>query len=193
MDGDPYQEEEGDESETGDKVDVAKIKDVDWAYYDRKAIRKAKEAYQKLKPLFDAIHSGADYNAFIQAKREKTTQKEDRWFWGWDLASLLWDLGLRDQEAEKNLPREDRSFIIRTDQIPVSEDEFVKRFRWRWEFGTYAVLETDGKWIAKGEMGWFGCSSDTPEEGQDWDRSFYEGFIRDEDPEVSVAIVDCHI
>lgn len=62
------------------------------------------------------------------------------------------------------------------------------------EFHTYAVVTPDGKWHAPGEMGWFGCSSETPEEEIEWAVGYWKNFI---EPALEnnwyITIVDCHI
>lgn len=60
-------------------------------------------------------------------------------------------------------------------------------------FSTFAVITPDGKWHEKGEMGWFGMSSDTPEEAKQFEEGFYEGFIKPQPPENYLIVVDCHI
>ena len=60
-------------------------------------------------------------------------------------------------------------------------------------FTTFAVVTSDGEWHERGEMGWFGMSSETPEEGEDWDINYYKNFIATADPEDWITIVDCHI
>ena len=60
------------------------------------------------------------------------------------------------------------------------------------EFSTHAVVTEDGKWHEKGEMGWFGCSYETPEEAKTWERDFREKFLKDVDPNLLITIVDCH-
>lgn len=61
------------------------------------------------------------------------------------------------------------------------------------EFSTYAVVTPDGEWHAKGEMGWFGVSSEDDEDATKWSKGFYDTFIKNADPETEIAIVDCHI
>lgn len=56
----------------------------------------------------------------------------------------------------------------------------------------YAVLDDEG-WHAAGEMGWFGCHSETADELKDWEENFRARFIDTLDPDDAVAIVDCHI
>lgn len=58
---------------------------------------------------------------------------------------------------------------------------------------TYAVVMPDGKWYQKGDMGWFGFSSETAEESYDWDMHFKENFIDKAEQEWILTIVDCHI
>lgn len=60
-------------------------------------------------------------------------------------------------------------------------------------FSTYAVITPDGEWHAAGEMGWFGCSSETAEEGNNFVNQYYDAFIKNANPEHYIIIVDCHI
>lgn len=59
-------------------------------------------------------------------------------------------------------------------------------------YSTFAVVDEDG-WHEQGEMGWFGMSSETPEEAKDWTKNFGRRFIENLDPEDVVTMVDCHI
>lgn len=65
--------------------------------------------------------------------------------------------------------------------------------RYRSQFSTYAVVTPDGKWHGKGEMGWWGCSSETADEAKDWEEHYKERFIDAADPDWYITIVDCHI
>ncbi|GIP08174.1 hypothetical protein J1TS5_03440 [Paenibacillus macerans] len=77
---------------------------------------------------------------------------------------------------------------------------YLKRFRDKetfinesLSFSTYAVITPDGVWHAKGEMGWFGMSSESPEEAQEFSNSYFDTFIKNANPEHYLAVVDCHI
>lgn len=66
-----------------------------------------------------------------------------------------------------------------------------------WEYfnpiRTYAALDDEG-WHAPGEMGWWGCSSDTTTDKLEWCRTFMEKHIRpDRDQSDLLVVVDCHI
>ena len=65
--------------------------------------------------------------------------------------------------------------------------------RYMSHFRTYAVITPDGKWYSEGNMGWFGCSSATPEEFRKWCEHYKEIFLDNADPKWILTIVDCHI
>ena len=65
--------------------------------------------------------------------------------------------------------------------------------RMRSLFTTHAVITPDGEWHERGEVGYFGYSSETPEEGLEWDKNYVERFIKDADKDLILTIVDCHI
>lgn len=60
-------------------------------------------------------------------------------------------------------------------------------------FNTYAVVTPDGEWHEKGQMLWFGVSTETGDESLDWDLHYKERFIDTADPNWTMTIVDCHI
>jgi len=60
-------------------------------------------------------------------------------------------------------------------------------------FSTYAVITEDGTWHAPGEMGWFGCSSESHEDSNRFHDTYFEKFIEPLSPETMITIVDCHI
>ena len=59
-------------------------------------------------------------------------------------------------------------------------------------FSTYAVITPDGIWHSPGEMGWFGCSSESNEESNKFKNDYYENFIKPYQDKF-IIIVDCHI
>ena len=77
------------------------------------------------------------------------------------------------------------------DRMYPTKEAYIKA---KTEFSTYAVITPDGEWHAKGKMGWFGCSSETPEESEAFRAGYKERFI---DPAIEngwyLTVVDCHI
>ena len=59
-------------------------------------------------------------------------------------------------------------------------------------FSTYAILDKAGVWHEPGKMGWFGCSSATPESEVKFNNE-YAGVIASADQNDYLVIVDCHI
>jgi hypothetical protein len=60
------------------------------------------------------------------------------------------------------------------------------------DFSTYAILDSNGNWHESGRMGWFGCSSATPEEEIEFSNK-YRSLIEKEDLDNWLVVVDCHI
>lgn len=60
------------------------------------------------------------------------------------------------------------------------------------KFTTFAVVR-DGEWFEKGRMGWWGMSSETPEEEKKWEEGFFKEFIEPLPDNTRLTIVDCHI
>lgn len=59
-------------------------------------------------------------------------------------------------------------------------------------FSTYAVLH-EGEWKAPGDMGWFGCSTESGKEKLEWEMNFYERFIEPLPENTLITVVDCHV
>ena len=60
-------------------------------------------------------------------------------------------------------------------------------------FSTHAVVTPDGEWHEKGAMGWWGVSSETPEDARAWEADYMKRFIEGQDDELMLTVVDCHI
>ena len=55
----------------------------------------------------------------------------------------------------------------------------------------YAFVTTDGEWVERGKMGWFGISSNEMNEDE-WDVKFRE-YLKTLDKDIILTLVDCHI
>jgi len=93
--------------------------------------------------------------------------------------------------GEKPRPRQKWSDPI-FEYSSLEKNDLFTTYRWYFEFSTFSVLDDEG-WKEKGEMGWWGCSSDSTEDREDWGKSFFQNFIANEDPETTLVVVDCHI
>jgi hypothetical protein len=70
-------------------------------------------------------------------------------------------------------------------------DAYVHRERLHGPLG-YALLTTDGRWLAPGRMGWFAVSDDTPASRLHYAEQA-TACLDELDPDVYVICVDCHI
>ena len=59
-------------------------------------------------------------------------------------------------------------------------------------FGTFAMIDLDGKWYECGSMGWFGFSDDTKESADEFQNLFNRRLLN-ADGDCIFAVVDCHI
>jgi hypothetical protein len=66
-----------------------------------------------------------------------------------------------------------------------TEEEYIKDSS---KFSTYALIK-NGEWFAKGEMGWFGVSSD---DNENWAQEM-ETLIKSLPDDTLLTVVDCHI
>ena len=89
-------------------------------------------------------------------------------------------------KVQNNIEKEDKSVYWMHGITPEdTEETYIERYS---NFSTYAVIK-DGEWYAKGEMGWFGMSSD---ENENWKENFTK--LIESLPEDSLlTLVDCHI
>jgi hypothetical protein len=106
-------------------------------------------------------------------------------------ALRFWDVFV---DKDPPLPGEEKFFSIYKPEYYKdtygTREEYAKRIT---SFSTFAVLTSDGKWCEKGEMGWFGMSSDGPVEGKNWDDNYMDNFVHSQDKDLIMTIVDCHI
>lgn len=70
-----------------------------------------------------------------------------------------------------------------------TREEFISKYT-ACPISTYAVLK-DGEWYERGEMGWFGMSSNELSEDE-WDEKF-KTLIEELSPDTLITVVDCHI
>jgi hypothetical protein len=70
-----------------------------------------------------------------------------------------------------------------------TREEYIEANCYSW-FVPYAFIH-DGNWYEKGEMGWFGCSTDKVSQ-EEWDAEVNK-LLNEVDETTLITIVDCHI
>lgn len=108
-------------------------------------------------------------------------------------AERFWDLKVNGAKPETEDEKRAMMFSFE------SKEYFLERYKTKEnyakisaKFSTFAVL-LDGQWFEKGEMGWFGMSSETTDEANDWDNNYFEKFIANLPEDAYITVVDCHI
>lgn len=109
----------------------------------------------------------------------------------------VWDKGDDAQQSYKTQPGvlhfnesiKGENLWVNVDDYQKTKEEYMKDASNR-ALSTYAMVE-DGKWYAKGEMGWFGCSTDDVSQ-EEWNKQMVEKLMSLPDNTL-ITIVDCHI
>lgn len=98
---------------------------------------------------------------------------------------------IEELRSDMSLLSEDREFFFwcRAEEYLCDRDTFVQQARDR-AIAPYAVVH-EGRWLAKGEMGWFGFSDDKCTQ-EDWNRKVNE-LIDSLPADTWLTLVDCHI
>lgn len=172
-------------STESNRVDACKVK-----YLDIEAIE------QEGRKQADSFWDGFD--AYRLEKDEEVKEIDT-----FSLRLSALDLGLIQVKSKDQVTDDDRkNFIIRefgndADGVDLISKVDYKEFMETWWFKftplvTYAIVDNDG-WHAPGEMGWFGCSSDTADDKKEFIQNFKELAIEKADPDTWLAIMDCHI
>lgn len=108
-------------------------------------------------------------------------------------ALRFWDVVVDHQPLKPNETEDDYFNFYKEEYYRERYGDRETYARYIAQFSTFAVVTPDGEWHEKGEMGWFGCSSDTAEDERDWEEHYKERFIDTADPDWILTIVDCHI
>lgn len=91
------------------------------------------------------------------------------------------------KEAIKQVKNTDDLFFFEFDELLTDRASYVEKKR-KEAIGTFAVL-VDGKWLEKGDMGWWACVSN---ENENWADDFIGILDRIPDDKL-LTVVDCHI
>lgn len=176
------------------EADIAMVKDIDFEGMDLEVDGKIEEWWK-------------EYEVYKKVQAGELTYEEAgedfRWV-SFNMPRTLQNLGvIRCIEKRKPMEDENGEPILDEDgrqkwtdgvfeESELTLEEVKEKYRWNWEFGTWAVLDNDG-WHEKGEMGWWGFSTATPESRAEFHGTFMEKFVKNEDPETTLVCVDCHI
>lgn len=164
------------------EVDYCRISNLDWLRIETTA----KERTDKFWAEMDQFLSGHEFE-FHCGPRE--TMLSLGILTCKDADELKGDEFWKSKWAHQNRPGVDRFDVV---AVKPDRNTFEARVLENCcPITTYAYLDAAG-WHERGEMGWWGCSSATPESNKAHDESFLK-WIKSGDQRDWIIVVDCHI
>jgi len=154
------------------RADQAKKGDIDFETMRMELVNKCLENYD----LFYKILNGRDYPNWdeIVEKHGKENIKEARdEYYNHPVMKDLFDSNIASDFEHFLIPREE-----------------YKQKTYEGAITTYAVVK-DGKWYERGEMGWWGISTNEKDESE-WNAEFYQ-LLESLPDDTMLTLVDCHI
>ncbi|MEU9208512.1 hypothetical protein AB0D27_11300 [Streptomyces sp. NPDC048415] len=170
------------------KAEVRRVDGGPRGLLDFDALRKVKateagDVYDRWTALVEGLPEAQPWSHFVERHKRDTE--------GYTIDRARRDYG---GQARVQAARESEDFRWYDDVIDQFAADRATYTRCAAESAVpgYALLDLEGNWIAPGDMGWFGMSSDTED-----DRASYNARVNtylDELPEDAwVVVVDCHI
>jgi hypothetical protein len=154
----------------GTKADDAKKADIDFDGMRQEEADKAAKTYDQVA----AITNGRGWTSWEQARDDRDDIDDARKFYNGQQVII-------DIKEKFDHPFMDKDVFLQ------SREDYVDSMK-RKAITTFATL-VDGKWAAKGEMGWWACVSD---EVSDWPTDF-QRIIDSVPDDHHLVVVDCHI
>lgn len=156
-------------------VDIIKIKDIDIKAMQDSAVKEANEVYDTL----DEILQGRPIPSWNTIREKHGVENIDAARAEYNSLEVVQDLNKAKFYFWGNLE----------ETFGPNRQAYVESCK-NAVMVPYAVVK-DGQWYQKGEMGWFGMSSDEMSQDE-WNQQFWE-MINSLDPETTLTLIDCHI
>lgn len=181
-----WDENEKQEVRNAGKTDSALKGDIDWEGMMAEGRENAEKTWG-----IAAFHCGTDERGHIkqpQISWEDLVKRANAKEIEWDDARSLYNA---QPEVTAFRKAEIGGIFGNISDLDCTQEEYGRRGA-NSAVATYAVL-LDGEWISKGEMGWFGMSTESDKEAREWTDDFYKNFIEPLPDTALITIVDCHI
>jgi hypothetical protein len=162
-------------------ADQALKRDIDFEFMQNKKAIEAAEGYDMAMKIFGDAPPNTPWEKMYDLFDDKNEARNAYWN---QERCRLWKL-----EQNKDFENFPFGFSDSPDMFLCTREEYIERARKR-SITTYAVVK-DGKWYQKGEMGWWGMSSDEMTQDE-WNDLYYK--MLDELPDNTLlSVYDCHI
>lgn len=168
-------------------IDSIKLGDVDWEAMRKRGEDNAKEYWEKLEKAFGGVipipkvawadmHKLDEYKDWdIEKKREFYHEQPE--------------IKLQEEVSQKQENRDLFGWGFDLNDFACGKEEYIRKHG-ESALSTYALV-VNGKWYERGEMGWFGISSNEKDEDKWYDE--FSTIIAQCDEDEQVSLVDCHI
>lgn len=161
----------------GEMVDWCQVKDLDLAWGDKQAEEKAREFHAAYQRMLDGHRSNHPFCP------TRTTALNLGLMECMEVDKLT-----GDEFKVNRWPDKDMCDVLKPIEL---DDLLVQHTAHFWPFGTFARL-FKGNWEEKGDMGWWGMSSATPETRKANEETQKKWILSGDNRDVLV-VVDCHI
>jgi len=174
----------------GGYADQALKKDIDFEGMVKEAEDKAKNKYEKLERLLGETIPKLEYSWEEVLEGEKFKEwdinKKRDFYHGQEAKNII-----NKAVDNKSLSDDDRSFLrwLEIEDYQCSKEDYIKKAGEDC-ISTYALVK-DGKWYKKGDMGWFGCSSNEKDQKK-WNEEFID-ILKNLPDDTMLSVYDCHI
>jgi hypothetical protein len=132
-----------------------------------------------------ALAGDIDWDAMRQTEMDRASQRYDRWH-------SLPDKEVVGEELWRKSLFDNNFIFLEQNEVndlnDLSKEQYVAKYG-SFDALTYAFIDLEGKWHGRGEMGWFGMSSD---EQPDYNVEWWK-FVESLAPDQPLYVVDCHI
>lgn len=137
----------------------------------------------------EAVAEDVDWRATMSLKRGEKAELRRTWR---QLALGHVPGGLKGDELELWLDENYGKPRFRTGYLKEKYGSFEAYVKAQRPFTPYAVVDADG-WRAPGRVGWFGTSSESPEEHLKWINETLPAILAALGPDDEIHMLDCHI
>lgn len=188
-------------------TDHAQAKDIDFDATRARAEARARENFAKWRAIYEEHGKPLPFEHFLEIRDAAVERLKEQGIADEQVTSLYehhkYKVTRERQEHERAqmaynaqpaIKAESEAHLTSWRTSPMEhfgydEEDYVRRMRDK-SMVPYAVVK-DGKWYAKGEMGWFAFSDDHMTD-EEWCAKVHEMY--DElDPDTWLTLVDCHI
>jgi hypothetical protein len=177
------------------RADQVYKRDIDFETMYKESVEKATWRYETIEKFFNGTIPKIEksWKEFMEeAEAEKITWDEARKeYHAQDSLELKKELSEKYKGTSPNKDSEEYNLLtwFQLSDYQIPKEQYVEQARNK-TLSTFAVVKDD-KWYEKGEMGWWGCTSNEKDQAE-WDNQVNR-LIKSCPDDTLFTLVDCHI